>query len=92
MSHASWANTGAGILEQYAQVDSDYTLVALVRTSSLFLHATEIIYEPNIQAATDCQYLLSTLLQDCSKFHHGKANTGLGMCLLFLRNVSLGGS
>ncbi|KAL2203067.1 hypothetical protein CC79DRAFT_1197623 [Sarocladium strictum] len=76
ISHASWANTGAGILEQYAQTDGDYTLVSLVRTSSLFSRATEIIYEPEAQAVTNCQYLLSTLQQDCSAFHVRRGDTG----------------
>ncbi|KAF4340303.1 hypothetical protein FBEOM_5814 [Fusarium beomiforme] len=52
------------ILQNNAQVDGDITLVALVRSSSLFADMSETIREGDLQRATECQIILRRLEQD----------------------------
>ncbi|OIW27601.1 hypothetical protein CONLIGDRAFT_671358 [Coniochaeta ligniaria NRRL 30616] len=77
IAHASGASTAAAILEPNAQDDGDYTLVALVRISSLFSSTTEIIKEPNLQVAADCQSVLATLQQNLSSFYQSTGSAGV---------------
>ncbi|KAH8897678.1 hypothetical protein GQ53DRAFT_637773 [Thozetella sp. PMI_491] len=60
----SCASNAIETLERNAQVDGDSTLVALVRMTSLFTRISGTIKERDMQAATDCQRILSTLKQE----------------------------
>ncbi|KAI8717128.1 hypothetical protein NCS52_00787400 [Fusarium sp. LHS14.1] len=57
-----WASTATDILQNNAQVDGDYTLVALVRQSNLISDASKVINEEG-QTVENSQLILTDLRQ-----------------------------
>lgn len=64
-----WANTAIDILERNAQVEGDYTLVALVRQSNLFSDASKVINKEG-QTVENSQPLLVDLEQQRQELQH----------------------
>lgn len=63
ISRPSWISIATDTLQHNAQVDGDNTLVALIRTSSLFADVSRI-KEGDLQMATNCQLILKRLEEE----------------------------
>ncbi|EEU36939.1 uncharacterized protein NECHADRAFT_81093 [Fusarium vanettenii 77-13-4] len=64
-----WASTAIDILQNNAQVDSDYTLVALIRQSSLISDASKVINEEG-QTMENSELILTDLRQQHHELQH----------------------
>lgn len=79
ISRPSWISIATETLQHNAQVDGDSTLVALVRTSSLFADVSGI-KKGDLQMATNCQLILRRLEEEYLELQTSTKQliTGLG--------------
>jgi hypothetical protein len=72
-----WASTAIDTLQHNAQVDGDYTLLALVRQSNLFSDASKVINKEG-QTVENSQPLLIDLEQQRQELQQSMDNLTMG--------------
>ncbi|WAO90263.1 Hypothetical protein NCS54_00768300 [Fusarium falciforme] len=76
-NHPTWASTAIDTLQHNAQVDGDYTLVALVRQSNLFSDASKVINKEG-QTVENSRLVLADLEQQRQELQQSMDNLTMG--------------
>ncbi|KFY78900.1 hypothetical protein V499_02026 [Pseudogymnoascus sp. VKM F-103] len=79
-----WASSAIDTLQHNAQVESDNTLVALVRLSNLFSDASEAINERDVQTVQNSRLILIGLEQQYQEMQGSMTPTVLGSAKTYL--------